>query len=42
MSQELVRFDTQKLQNPEVSGVEYHGRGTIWVSSLERVLYPSC
>ena len=23
MSQELVRFDTQKLQNPEVSGVEY-------------------
>jgi 5-methylcytosine-specific restriction endonuclease McrA len=23
ISQELVRFDTQKLQNPEVSGVEY-------------------
>ncbi|NEQ16980.1 MAG: HNH endonuclease, partial [Moorea sp. SIO3E2] len=26
ISQELVRFDTQKMQNPEVSGVEYqHG-----------------
>jgi 5-methylcytosine-specific restriction endonuclease McrA len=23
ISQELVRFDTQKLQNPEVSGIEY-------------------
>jgi hypothetical protein len=23
LSQELVRFDTQKMQNPEVSGVEY-------------------
>ncbi|WP_017659274.1 RNA-guided endonuclease IscB [Baaleninema simplex] len=23
ISQELVRFDTQKLQNPEISGVEY-------------------
>ncbi|PPT07006.1 HNH endonuclease [Geitlerinema sp. FC II] len=23
VSQELVRFDTQKLQNPEVSGIEY-------------------
>ncbi len=26
ISQELVRFDTQKMQNPEISGVEYqHG-----------------
>ena len=26
ISMELVRFDTQKLQNPEISGVEYqHG-----------------
>ncbi|NEO81134.1 RNA-guided endonuclease IscB [Moorena sp. SIO4G3] len=26
ISQELVRFDTQKMQNPEVSGIEYqHG-----------------
>ena len=23
ISQELVRFDTQKLQNPEISGIEY-------------------
>jgi 5-methylcytosine-specific restriction endonuclease McrA len=28
MSQELVRFDTQLLQNPEISGVEYQ-RGTL-------------
>jgi len=29
ISQELVRFDTQKLQNSEVSGVEYQ-RGTLF------------
>ena len=28
LSQELVRFDTQKLQNPEISGVEYQ-QGTL-------------
>lgn len=28
LSQELVRFDTQLLQNPEISGVEYQ-RGTL-------------
>jgi len=29
ISQELVRFDTQKLQNPEISGVEYQ-KGTLF------------
>jgi 5-methylcytosine-specific restriction endonuclease McrA len=28
ISQELVRFDTQKIQNPEISGVEYQ-QGTL-------------
>ena len=28
ISQELVRFDTQKLDNPEISGVEYQ-QGTL-------------
>ncbi|RCV89342.1 HNH endonuclease [Vreelandella rituensis] len=28
LSQELVRFDTQKLENPEISGIEYQ-RGTL-------------
>ncbi|WP_230845031.1 RRXRR domain-containing protein, partial [Vreelandella aquamarina] len=28
ISQELVRFDTQKLENPEISGVEYQ-QGTL-------------
>lgn len=28
LSQELVRFDTQKLENPEISGVEYQ-QGTL-------------
>jgi hypothetical protein len=29
LAQELVRFDTQKLQNPEIEGVEYQ-RGTLF------------
>ncbi len=29
LSMELVRFDTQKMQNPEVSGTEYQ-QGTLW------------
>ena len=29
VSMELVRFDTQKMQNPEVSGTEYQ-QGTLW------------
>jgi 5-methylcytosine-specific restriction endonuclease McrA len=29
LSQELVRFDTQSMQNPEISGVEYQ-RGTLF------------
>jgi 5-methylcytosine-specific restriction endonuclease McrA len=29
LAQELVRFDTQKLQNPEIEGVE-HQRGTLF------------
>ncbi|NEO55135.1 MAG: HNH endonuclease [Okeania sp. SIO3B5] len=29
ISQELVRFDTQKLENPEISGVEYQ-QGTLY------------
>ena len=28
LSQEVMRFDTQKLQNPEISGVEYQ-QGTL-------------
>ncbi|BBM05101.1 hypothetical protein HAALTHF_01050n [Vreelandella aquamarina] len=28
ISQELVRFDTQKLESPEISGVEYQ-QGTL-------------
>nr|WP_328702004.1 RRXRR domain-containing protein [Alicyclobacillus fructus] len=29
LSMELVRFDTQKLQNPEIHGVEYQ-QGTLF------------
>jgi len=28
ISQELVKFDTQLMENPEISGVEYQQGGT--------------
>ncbi|NEP23398.1 RNA-guided endonuclease IscB [Moorena sp. SIO3I6] len=37
ISQELVRFDTQKLQNPEISGVEYQ-QGTLYGYELREYL----
>ncbi|NEO95858.1 MAG: HNH endonuclease [Moorea sp. SIO3G5] len=36
-SQELVRFDTQKLQNPEISGFEYQ-QGTLYGYELREYL----
>ncbi|NEP21810.1 RNA-guided endonuclease IscB [Moorena sp. SIO3I6] len=36
-SQELVRFDTQKLQNPEISGIEYQ-QGTLYGYELREYL----
>ncbi|NEO97554.1 MAG: HNH endonuclease [Symploca sp. SIO2E9] len=37
ISQELVRFDTQKLQNPEISGVEYQ-QGELWGYEVKEYL----
>ena len=37
LSQELVRFDTQKLQNPELSGIEYQ-QGTLYGYELREYL----
>jgi 5-methylcytosine-specific restriction endonuclease McrA len=37
ISQELVRFDTQKIENPEISGVEY-SRGTLFGSDVREYL----
>ncbi len=37
ISQELVRFDTQKLQNPEISGIEYQ-QGTLYGYELREYL----
>ena len=37
ISQELVRFDTQKLQNPEISGVEYQ-QGTLYGYELREYM----
>ncbi|NEO93816.1 MAG: HNH endonuclease [Moorea sp. SIO3G5] len=37
ISQELVRFDTQKMENPEISGVEYQ-QGTLWGYELREYL----
>ncbi|NEO17806.1 MULTISPECIES: RNA-guided endonuclease IscB [unclassified Moorena] len=37
ISQELVRFDTQKLQNPELSGIEYQ-QGTLYGYELREYL----
>jgi len=37
ISQELVRFDTQKLQNPEISGSEYQ-QGTLYGYELREYL----
>lgn len=37
VAQELVRFDTQKLQNPEVSGVEYQ-QGTLFQYEVREYL----
>ncbi|NEO13228.1 MULTISPECIES: RNA-guided endonuclease IscB [unclassified Moorena] len=37
LSQELVRFDTQKLQNPEISGIEYQ-QGTLYGYELREYL----
>ena len=37
ISQELVRFDTQKIQNPEISGVEYQ-QGTLYGYELREYL----
>ena len=37
ISQELIRFDTQKIQNPEISGVEYQ-QGTLYGYELREYL----
>jgi 5-methylcytosine-specific restriction endonuclease McrA len=37
LSQELVRFDTQKIQNPEISGIEYQ-QGTLYQYELREYL----
>ena len=37
ISQELVRFDTQKLENPEISGVEYQ-QGTLFGYEIREYL----
>ncbi|NEQ09467.1 MAG: HNH endonuclease [Moorea sp. SIO4E2] len=37
ISQELVRFDTQKIQNPEISGVEYQ-RGELFGFEVKEYL----
>ncbi|PNR88598.1 HNH endonuclease [Petrotoga sp. HWH.PT.55.6.1] len=37
ISMELVRFDTQKLQNPEIKGVEYQ-RGTLYGYEVKEYL----
>ncbi|NEO70841.1 RNA-guided endonuclease IscB [Moorena sp. SIO3H5] len=37
ISQELVRFDTQKLQNPEISGIDYQ-QGTLYGYELREYL----
>ncbi|NEO16504.1 MULTISPECIES: RNA-guided endonuclease IscB [Moorena] len=37
ISQELVRFDTQKMENPEISGVEYQ-QGTLYGYELREYL----
>jgi 5-methylcytosine-specific restriction endonuclease McrA len=37
ISQELVRFDTQKIQNPEISGTEYQ-QGTLYQYELREYL----
>ena len=34
---ELVRFDLQQMQNPEISGVEYQ-RGTLWGYEVKQYL----
>ncbi|NEN96643.1 MAG: HNH endonuclease [Moorea sp. SIO3I7] len=38
ISQELVRFDTQKLQNPEISGIEYQ-QGELMGYEVREYLY---
>lgn len=37
ISMELVRFDTQKLQNPEIKGIEYQ-RGTLYGYEIKEYL----
>ncbi|NEO24794.1 RNA-guided endonuclease IscB [Moorena sp. SIO4A5] len=37
ISQELVKFDTQKLENPEISGIEYQ-QGTLYGYELREYL----
>ncbi len=37
ISQELARFDTQKMQNPEISGIEYQ-RGELFGSEVKEYL----
>ncbi|NEQ62403.1 MAG: HNH endonuclease [Moorea sp. SIO4A1] len=37
ISQELVRFDTQKMENPEISGVEYQ-QGTLYGYEIREYL----
>jgi 5-methylcytosine-specific restriction endonuclease McrA len=37
LSLELVRFDTQKLQNPEISGIQYQ-RGELWGYEVKEYL----
>src|SRR5690606_34544700 len=37
LSMETVKFDTQKMQNPEISGVE-HQRGTLWGYEVKEYL----
>lgn len=37
LSQELVRFDAQKLENPEISGIEYQ-RGTLFGYEVKEYL----
>ncbi|WP_373872957.1 RRXRR domain-containing protein [Microseira wollei] len=37
ISQELVKFDTQKMVNPEINGVEYQ-RGELWGYEVRQYL----
>jgi 5-methylcytosine-specific restriction endonuclease McrA len=41
ISMELVRFDTQKLQNPEIAGVEYQ-QGALWGYEVKEYLLQKC